>query len=86
MNKLHCYNIDDVDTVVASSPEDAKKVWCETIGEELEDYDWEPEQIPDDKELKIADGCVYDNSIEWTTKTAGEWAKDGRRFLCSTEC
>lgn len=53
---LHVFLLDDTDSVVARSVDDAWDVWCATIGEKREDYDdkdhvWE--QKPDDEGLSI---------------------------------
>lgn len=72
---------DGVDLVVAESADDAGRVWSDYTSDPRTDPDydgmeWEP--LPDDRSLPIDDeGTV-------TTRTAGEWAAAGRRFLASS--
>ena len=91
MKELHCYSDGYSDMVVADSKEDALEVWCAHVGENPEDYVNVFEQIPGDKMIKIIDGedCVYTitEDTQYTEKTAAQWAKkNGRGFLCSSEC
>jgi hypothetical protein len=53
--QLHVFANDVTEWVVAYSPEDAVKVWEETVGETyiLDEYGGVFEQEPDDKELTI---------------------------------
>jgi len=76
---MHVYRNEDVDWVVAVSEDDAMDVWCESNGEEREDYpDEKWEQEPDDKVLTIQS----DEGSE--EKTCAEWVRlNGRGFLCS---
>jgi serine protease inhibitor len=84
MDKLNAYS-NDVDTVVAKSIEDAWTVWCETTGEEKEDY------------INEVDFYMLDETTQWTienfdgcentkTQTLKKWIEEnGRGFLSSTE-
>lgn len=76
---------DSVDTVVATSPEDAMAVWAETCGLDYADESGRGVEawtaIPDDKPVRL-----YYPTEEAATLTAAEWcAEGGRGFWGSTE-
>lgn len=83
---LVVWRLDQTDSVVARSPEDAWQVWVSTNGEDRADYahlEWE--RMPDEMELTITDDNLPRDQRK-QTKTCGEWAaSNGRGFLCSTE-
>lgn len=70
----------DVDWVVAESPEDADRVYSEAIGFwPPDDSDWET--WGEDRPLTITN----DEDDEKVTLTGAEWAAKGRAYLGSTE-
>jgi hypothetical protein len=85
MSDLHCWT-NGIDTVVASSAEEAREVAVKMYGpDDIDAVDGDDggwSQIPDDKVLSI-----YEDMPGTTTKlTAAEWVKrHGAGFLCSTE-
>lgn len=84
----------DIETVIAADLADARLVWHEQRGGDVEDFDEEAEEAPwremEDGEM-LAISCdedgdpTDDTDAVPTTKTAAEWAKRGREYLCSTE-
>lgn len=77
--------------VVAADIADARLVWHEQIGGDIEDFDDSAEASPwremaDGECIKIhcdddGDPCEPGEG-ESVTKTAGEWAQRGRDYLC----
>lgn len=95
MGELHCFSMQDTDTVVARDIDDAWLAWAEYSGyvepaKVRADYDAEDmEQLDDAKVIKIwcdakGDPCEIGDGTK-TEKPAAEWAKRGRGFLCTTE-
>lgn len=86
MKTLHCFT-DDCDTVIAESVEDALRAHPATA--DLDPEMWEP--VPDDAPITIhcdekgEPAMPGDPGVAPVTKTAAEWAKRGRGFLCTTE-
>lgn len=89
-----------VEWVVAESPEDAIKVWEETIGEKYDADEYDPfEEKPDGKVLKIGTEDIDDDFLPkdamirqvsdyvWeVTATMREWVDaNGRGYLCTSE-
>lgn len=93
MKELHVYG-NDYEKVIAESPDDAIRVWAESVGENVLDDTAEElgfEQYPDDALHTIwcnADGDpdeIEGKHCTKVTKTFGEWAKRGRGYLSTTE-
>lgn len=79
---LHVYKNENIDWVIAASPEDANAVLVEMLGGDATDLapsDWT--LLPDHQQLTIRDEC---RGLE--RRTCAEWvAQEGRSFLGSTE-
>ena len=76
----------DVDWVIANSPEDAKKVCAEHIGCSVDDLsdDDEWDELPADGSLKVTDADEPGSPSE--TLKNSEWIQRmGRSFVASTE-
>ena len=72
--------------VVARSRYDALRVSCEHLGERPEDYDASVfALVPLDKTIRITTESPGEAPDTVATKTAAEWAADGRGFLCSED-
>ena len=95
MTELHVY-ANDCEWVIATSREDAAAVWCESMGESLDDYTSEDlafEPVAANKPLTV--WCDVDtgkpseidgDESERVTMTCAEWAtKMGRCYLATTE-
>lgn len=82
MSELHMYQNDVIDTVIATSPEDALAVVNEWIGESYADGDDDRvfRLVRDDRPITLHE----DDGPK--TMTAREWCEHaGRCFLASTE-
>lgn len=81
---LHVWKIQDGGEtfwVVAASPDDARAVFAESGVPDTSDWDRDPPRIApvdDARELR------FDDDGEKVSKTCGEWAKEGRGYLCGT--
>jgi hypothetical protein len=79
-----------IEWVIAKSPEDATKEWCNQMGEESRDYVDEPddeywEEVSMDTELSVYDDRDYPET-GYKKQTVREWIKQcGAGYLCSTE-
>lgn len=90
MDDLHCFT-DDCDTVIATSREDANAALDEWAGGSTghDPEMWDP--VPDDEPITIhcdekgEPSTPGDKGVAPVTKTAAEWTKRGRGFLCTTE-
>ena len=84
-NMLHCYK-DEIEWIIAESPEDASKIQASNIGEEASSPD-QFELIPEDSTLTIhSDEGEFPEGETPSTKTIAEWiAWNGRGVLCSAE-
>ncbi len=86
---LHVYENDVPESIVAYSPEDAEKVWAETVGEPYDPEECGDKfyQVPDGKVITVIVEDGYINLPAGTyKKTAREWADfSGRSYLCSAE-
>jgi hypothetical protein len=81
----------DIETVIALDIADARAVWHEQNGGDIEDFDDNDAENPwremaDNETLRI---CCDENGdptdegcYETVEKTAAEWAKRGRGYLC----
>jgi hypothetical protein len=93
MSGYQVYKVGDADIVIAESAEDARLVWCEVTGEDLEACYEEHEVTPVDPEKVIGIWCDKDGKIAEpghgaavARLTAAMWvAREGRGFLCSSE-
>jgi hypothetical protein len=85
---LHVFS-DECEWVIARDEADAKVVWSEHVGEPRCELTFE--QLPDEELLGI--WCNPDGEIDEPhapghaviRRTAAEWAKRGRGYLCTTE-
>jgi hypothetical protein len=90
---VKCFT-NETETVIAANLADVRLVWHEHIGGDIEDFDEYAEAAPwremdDGESIGIrcdADGdpCGIDEG-ESVDKSAAEWAKRGRGYLCSTD-
>jgi hypothetical protein len=86
--RMYC---DGADTVIATSPEHATRLWENMVGEARSDHPglgpWQ--EVPADKAIAIDVGLVLGGrefAQQTMTRTATEWIDAyGAGFLCSTE-
>ncbi len=81
---LRCFT-DGNDTVIAEDETDATAVWCDLMGEKVEDYAdtiaWK--EVPMDKVLEID---WNDGECGVVERTVAEWIEyTGRGHLCSAD-
>ena len=78
---LHVYQNEVIDSIVATSEEEARQIAYEYTEQSEEYSDLEYTQRPDDMPLTI-----HDDEGGKEIKTCAEWcARNGKGFLCSTE-
>ncbi len=80
--KVFYGNGGDGEWMVAADPEDAAKVYAETMGPLYVSGDDEPtewRELPGDRALTISN----DEGRPRETKTCAEWAQQGRGMLCT---
>ncbi len=82
----------DYEWVIARDVADAKAVWHEQTGGDLEDADeYEWDECPPESTMTVwcdADGDPaepHEDGSNEVTKTFAEWAARGRGYLCTTE-
>ncbi len=82
-NELRVYRDGiDGDMVIAESAADATVVWCESVGERLEDYESQMQWVEADPAKPITIQDEYDGQSR--TAIPAEWIKlQGRGFLCT---
>lgn len=70
------------DTVIASSPDDARAAWCEWMGEKAEDYprhEWSERAADLTADIESKTNGTETHPPAWWIE------RFGRGFLCSTE-
>ncbi len=95
MSELHVFK-NDCDWVIAASEADAVEVWCEAMGERLDDYADDEnlgfKRIDDDKDLTIwcdrgtgEPSEIDGDGCDPITKPCRDWVQRGRGHLGTTE-
>lgn len=82
------FHLNDAEWIIARDERDARAIWCESMGEKLEDYpDQEWAEVPGEQTLTMmvdADGkiCCSDDRFAALKLNAAEWiAREGRGYL-----